>query len=87
MVSIAAPRAWNGRLGYDPGAIRAPVLIVRGEWDSLCADADAKWLFDALTRSPLKRYVKISRATHLMHLEAGRVELHRVVNRFLQDCP
>ncbi len=43
--------AWSGRLAYDPGLIQAPVAVIRGEWDSLCTDADARWLFDALRGS------------------------------------
>ncbi len=43
--------AWDGRLPYDPGQIRAPVALIRGAWDSYCTDADARWLFDALTES------------------------------------
>lgn len=76
--------AWNGRLAYDPGTIRSPAAIVRGEWDSLCTDADAQWLFDALTQSPVKRDVKISHATHLMHLEKGRFALYRETLTFLE---
>src|SRR6202042_3267329 len=53
----------------DPGRIRAPVAIIRGEWDGMCPDADAGRLFDALSASPLRRDVKIGRATHLMHFE------------------
>jgi pimeloyl-ACP methyl ester carboxylesterase len=75
--------AWRGSFPYDPGAIRVPTLIVRGEWDSLCADADARWLFDALSKVPLKRDVKIGRATHLMHLEENRHALYREVETFL----
>jgi hypothetical protein len=37
--------------------------------DRMCTDADARWLVDALSNCPLKGDVKISRATHLMHLE------------------
>jgi pimeloyl-ACP methyl ester carboxylesterase len=40
--------AWAGALSYDPGLIRAPVAVIRGEWDSLCTDADAAWLRDAM---------------------------------------
>jgi hypothetical protein len=58
-----------GDLGYDPGLIRAPVAIIRGEWDSLATDADAHWLFDAPKASPVKRDVKIGRATNLRYLE------------------
>jgi pimeloyl-ACP methyl ester carboxylesterase len=76
--------AWAGRLGYDPALIRAPVAIIRGEWDSLATDADARWLFDALRGSPLRRDVKIARATHLMHLEENRYALYREAETFLQ---
>jgi pimeloyl-ACP methyl ester carboxylesterase len=68
-------KAWHGHLGYDPGLVRAPIAIVRGEWDGLMLDDDARWLFDAFAQSPLKRDVKIGRATHLMHLETMRLAL------------
>jgi pimeloyl-ACP methyl ester carboxylesterase len=76
--------AWAGTLPYDPGLIRAPVMLVRGAWDSFCTDADAGWLFDALTASPLRRDVKIARATHLMHLEETRYALYREAQAFLE---
>ena len=76
-------RAWTGDLGYDPARVRAPVAIIRGEWDSMCNDADAAWLFAALTSSPVRRDVKISRGTHLMHLEASRYALYRETQTFL----
>ena len=75
--------AWGGELAYDPGLVRAPIAIIRGEWDSLCTDADAAWLFDAFKASPIRRDVKISRATHLMHLEASRYGLYRETEAFL----
>jgi pimeloyl-ACP methyl ester carboxylesterase len=75
--------AWAGGLAYDPGLIRAPVAIIRGEWDAYCTDADAHWLFDALKRSPEKRDIKIGRGTHLMHLEAMRHALYRESAAFL----
>jgi pimeloyl-ACP methyl ester carboxylesterase len=81
--------AWSGHLGYDPGLIRAPVAIIRGEWDSLATDVDARWLFDALKASPLRVDVKIARATHLMHLEDSRYALYRNAESFLRggDLP
>ena len=75
--------AWHGDLAYDPGLVQAPVAIIRGEWDGLVPDQDARWLFDALCASPLRRDVKIGRATHLMHLEAGRYALYRESIAFL----
>jgi len=54
--------AWHGDLAYDPALVRAPVAIIRGEWDGLIPDEDARWLFDAFAASPIKRDVKINRA-------------------------
>ena len=76
-------RAWNGELAYDPGLVQAPVSIIRGAWDGLVTDADARWLFDAFSGSTVKRDTKISRATHLMHLETTRVALWRQSIDFL----
>lgn len=75
--------SWHGDLPYDPAAVKAPVTIIRGQWDSLVTDEDARWLFDALSASPLRRDVKISRATHLMHLEQARFALYREAEAFL----
>jgi branched-chain amino acid transport system substrate-binding protein len=81
--------SWSGHLPYDPGKITAPVLIVRGEWDTVTPDADARWLYDALVHAGLKRDVKISRGTHVMHLEESRRQLYAEVAAFLvgQDTP
>lgn len=81
--------AWHGLLGYDPALVQAPVALVRGEWDGVVPDRDARWLFDALTASSIKRDVKISRATHLMHLETMRFSLYRESINFLlgNDMP
>jgi pimeloyl-ACP methyl ester carboxylesterase len=78
--------AWAGELAYDPGLVRAPVAIIRGEWDNYSDDADAHWLFNALKASPDKRDIKISRGTHLMHLEAMRGALHRESIAFLTEA-
>ena len=78
--------AWGGELAYDPALVRAPVAIIRGEWDSYCTDADARWLFDALKAAPVRRDVKISRATHLMHLEENRYALYRETETFLNGA-
>jgi pimeloyl-ACP methyl ester carboxylesterase len=75
--------AWAGELAYNPSLVRAPVAIIRGEWDGMCTDEDAHWLFDALATSPIRRDVKIGRATHLMHLESGRCALYRETEAFL----
>jgi pimeloyl-ACP methyl ester carboxylesterase len=76
--------AWAGRPAYDPALVRAPVMLIRGAWDSYCTDADARWLCDAMAASPLRRDVKIARATHLMHLEENRIALYREAQAFLE---
>ena len=75
--------AWAGELAYDPARVLPPVAIIRGEWDRMCPDADARWLFDALSGSSLRRDIKIGRATHLMHLEQNRFALYRETECFL----
>lgn len=79
--------AWAGALAYDPGLVRTPVAIVRGEWDAYCTDADARWLLYALKSSTDRRDIKIGRGTHLMHLEAMRTALYRESIAFLNGDP
>ncbi|MCJ2083510.1 alpha/beta hydrolase [Methylobacterium sp. J-090] len=78
-------RSWHGELPYDPGLVRAPVCLIRGEWDGLATDADARWLFDAFTGAAERRDVKIGRGTHLLHLEANREALWRESIAFLDQ--
>jgi len=73
---------WNGCPAVDGGAVTQPLLLLRGEWDSVCDDADAaSWL--AGVGSCVKQNVVIPAGTHLLHLESGRHALHAAVNRFL----
>jgi pimeloyl-ACP methyl ester carboxylesterase len=74
---------WSGGELYDASQITAPTLIVRGEWDSVCNDADANRLLKSLGATD-KSDIKIVRASHLMHLESQRTLLHNTVNTFLQ---
>ena len=76
-------KAWHGQLAYDPSQVLCPIAILRGEWDGLVPDEDARWLFDAFTGAPVKRDIKIGRGTHLMHLEAMRLALWRESIGFL----
>jgi pimeloyl-ACP methyl ester carboxylesterase len=78
--------AWAGELPYDPARIQAPLCVIRGEWDSLCTDADARWLWNALAVVPLKRDVKIGKGTHMLHLEEGRYALYRETLAFLVEA-
>jgi len=76
-------KAWHGQLSYDPAKVLCPTAIIRGEWDGLIPDQDACWLFNALSRAPVKRDIKISRGTHLMHLESMRLAVWRETINFL----
>lgn len=75
--------AWSGKFPYDPSQVHCPVLIVRGEWDSVVPDKDAAWLYDAFTNAADKQDIKLARATHLAHLESGRFRLHDATRAFL----
>jgi pimeloyl-ACP methyl ester carboxylesterase len=76
-------KAWHGQLAYEPAKVLAPTAIIRGEWDGLIPDEDARWLFDAFSHASIKRDVKVSRGTHLMHLETMRLAVWRESISFL----
>lgn len=73
---------WSGHSLFDASKIVAPTLIIRGAWDSVFTDADAKGLLDSLGCDD-KTDARIERATHLMHLESQRSVLYEHVNDFL----
>lgn len=77
--------AWSGRLPYDPRDLQCPVLCVRGEWDSLTTDADARWLLSRL-KHPAGADRKIAKGTHLMHLEHSREDLFAAAGDFLANA-
>ena len=76
---------WSGEPLVDASRVRTPTLLVRGEWDSVCDDRDAGRLLASMTGAPARDRV-LAKGTHLMHLETGRVGLHRAVNEFLLEC-
>lgn len=73
---------WSGATLLDPATVFQPTLLVRGEWDTVCDEADAQWWFAALG-SRAGKCETLSRGTHLMHLESGRESLYAACNRFL----
>ena len=70
---------------YDPGAIRAPTMIVVGEWDRETRPEQGREVFARLANTDARRYVMIGGATHSMLLENQRGALHRVVDGFLKE--
>ena len=68
---------------WEPSEIKAPTLIVVGEWDGLI---QVSWaVFDRLTNTAYKRLVQIGQGTHLVFLEKNRIHLFREVQLFLDE--
>lgn len=75
----------TGEPWYDPGKIRAPTLVVVGEFDQDTTQAQCREVFSRLSGSPEKRMTVIGNGTHALLLENHRGELHQVVARFLHS--
>ncbi len=65
--------------------ITQPTLIVRGEWDHVTTDADARRLFDTLQHAADRRDIKIAKANHWMHLQPARTALWAETLSFLRE--
>ena len=70
---------------YDPSGIRAPVLLIVGEWDADTPPYMAQALMTRLVNAPRKRLVIVGEATHTMLLERNRMQLFREVQNFLDE--
>ena len=71
---------------YDPGPIRAPTLLIVGEWDADTPPSMAQALLARLTNTTRKRLVIVGEATHTMLLERNRMQLFREVQTFLEEA-
>jgi pimeloyl-ACP methyl ester carboxylesterase len=74
-----------GRALWEPSGIKAPTLIVVGEWDAGTPVAGAQAVFGKLSNAPYKRLVQIGEGTHLIFLEKNRMHLFREVQLFLDE--
>jgi pimeloyl-ACP methyl ester carboxylesterase len=74
-----------GRALWEPSGIKAPTLIVVGEWDAATPVAGAQAVFGKLSNAPYKRLVQIGEGTHLVFLEKNRMHLFREVQLFLDE--
>ena len=81
LVTPQATGAWVPP--YDPGAIKAPTLLIKGEWDADTPSYMAQALFPLITNAPMKLYVEIGEGTHSIMLERNRMQLFRAVQSFL----
>ncbi|RAJ08622.1 alpha-beta hydrolase superfamily lysophospholipase [Chitinophaga skermanii] len=69
---------------YNPKNIQPPTLVIRGEWDQYPNNQDAEKLFSTLENVDDKKYIVISKGTHVLHLEKNRFQLYEEVLHFLQ---
>ena len=74
-----------GKPTYQPADIRAPTLLVVGEWDAITPPAMALGLNGALVNARERRLVIMSEATHFMAVEKHRMRLIREVQHFLDE--
>jgi pimeloyl-ACP methyl ester carboxylesterase len=74
-----------GRPLWEPSGVKAPTLIVVGEWDAGTPVAGAQAVFGKLSNAPSKRLVQIGEGTHLIFLEKNRMPLFREVQLFLDE--
>lgn len=70
---------------YDPRAIRAPTLLIHGEWDQDTPGYMAQAIFGLLENAPWKRLVVIGEGTHTVIMERNRLQLLREVQLFLDE--
>jgi len=70
---------------YDPAAIKAPTLLIKGEWDADTPSYMAQTLFLLIVNAPMKQYVEIGEGTHSIMLERNRMQLFRAVQSFLDE--
>jgi len=75
--------SWQGKPPYDAGAIKAPTLIVRGEWDELTPRALSLSLFGQLKGAPSRTLVELPRLSHFLLIESHRQVLYNEVRGFL----
>lgn len=75
----------SGALPYEPANIRAPILLVKAEWDIDTPASMAQALFPLLVNAPYKQYLEIGEGTHSVMLERNRMQLFRAVQHFLDD--
>jgi pimeloyl-ACP methyl ester carboxylesterase len=71
-------------LPYDAASIKAPTLIIQGEWDQVTPPAMGRWLFEKIG-CKIKRLVVLQAGGHRLHLEASRFALYTEVRAFLAE--
>ena len=75
--------ASGGSYPYDPAAVRVPVFVVYGDYDTVTDDAGATAFLAKFSASPLTWRMRIDHGSHVMHLERNRHSLYRSVDAFI----
>jgi pimeloyl-ACP methyl ester carboxylesterase len=75
----------RGHFTFDPSEIRAPTLIVMGEWDTVATFQGAEWLLKSLKQATSRRLVVLGHGSHTIQFETERVRLYRVIADFLSE--
>ncbi len=75
----------KGKPLYDPSDIRAPTLVISGEWDRDTPLFMAQEVFGRLSNTRYKRAVVLAEGTHMIAIEKNRMELIEEVQRFLDE--
>ncbi len=73
----------HGKFIYDPGEIRAPTLIIMGEWDEIATFPGAQWLLRALRQAPSRQLIIVGRGSHTIQFESERTQLYQAMAEFL----
>jgi pimeloyl-ACP methyl ester carboxylesterase len=84
--TVDIDRAWAGQFAYDPAQVVCPTLIIRGEWDSVTRNADARWLSwsdpgtrpgldDVLTNISVYWFTNTAASSVRLYFESARTPL------------
>jgi alpha-beta hydrolase superfamily lysophospholipase len=76
--------AFTERPLYDPVAIAAPTLLIRGADDSTSTEADMAELFRRLG-APIRRAITVGCGTHFISAERNGKQVFREVRLFLEE--
>jgi alpha-beta hydrolase superfamily lysophospholipase len=74
-----------GKFSFNPGDVKAPTLIVMGEWDQIAYFQGAQWLLHSLRQAPVRRLVVIGHGSHTIQFEIEREQLYHVMAEFLNE--
>jgi pimeloyl-ACP methyl ester carboxylesterase len=75
----------KGKPTYDAAAVRAPTLLIVGEWDVITPPEQGLALFKRLTGARDRRVMVLSEGSHSMGVEKNRMHLIREVQNFLEE--